>query len=390
MKVLDFGIAKAAETVQSSATQVGTPAYSAPEQLGQTWRRIAERNGRTVAAQVSPATDVWALGLVAYELFTGAPSGQFWGANTLAELPAKVFLEPVPPATARAGAQATALPKGFDTWLARCLDLDASKRWSSAGDAIRALRSAAGEAERQRSSGTAAMPAVAEPQVAEPLAQIASPSAPPPAASGRASFPPSPAQTALTTWANQRAMQIREGGDAHTYTTWMQFQFVPPIHTVVREGRLITGEADILIGEVIIQDELRRAIGEAHMLLALISSSFVRYPVAIKSKKFTGIGDGVARGLRVLDQLVSSKPKSVAVLGDQWFESRFEVKAPTPQEAHAALPPAARMLLVNSGFSGIVESLPGRLTFAQEPGRFDPASVDRALELISRLLRSLA
>jgi serine/threonine protein kinase len=139
LKVLDFGIAKLAEQAQQSSTQIGTPAYAAPEQLGPSWRAIGEGRGRKVAATVSPQTDVWALGLVVFEALTGSRSGDLWAATTLAELPLKVVLEPTPIASERAGDRAALLPPGFDAWLARCLEVDATLRFPSAGAAIGAL-----------------------------------------------------------------------------------------------------------------------------------------------------------------------------------------------------------------------------------------------------------
>jgi len=64
VKVLDFGLAKAVgiSSMSSTTTAVGgiagTPCYMAPEQL------FGERSG--------PPSDVWALGVVAYEMLTGA------------------------------------------------------------------------------------------------------------------------------------------------------------------------------------------------------------------------------------------------------------------------------------------------------------------------------
>src|SRR5262249_42107297 len=69
-KITDFGLAKilsespaAAEQTQSGAV-VGTPAYMAPEQAA------ARRE------QVGVAADVWALGVILYELLTGRPPYQ--------------------------------------------------------------------------------------------------------------------------------------------------------------------------------------------------------------------------------------------------------------------------------------------------------------------------
>jgi len=62
VKIADFGLAKALEadpsaSITLSGTTVGTPAYMAPEQ--------------GLAGQVGPATDLYAVGVIAYELLTG-------------------------------------------------------------------------------------------------------------------------------------------------------------------------------------------------------------------------------------------------------------------------------------------------------------------------------
>ena len=140
LKVLDFGIAKVLEQEAArTATQIGTPAYAAPEQMGPTLRRVAEQQGVTIASQIAPSTDVWALGLIAFELFTGLPTGHFWGVDSLAELPAKVVLEQAESATSRAGDRAPNLPAGFDAWFARCMRRNAAERWATAGLAVAEL-----------------------------------------------------------------------------------------------------------------------------------------------------------------------------------------------------------------------------------------------------------
>jgi tRNA A-37 threonylcarbamoyl transferase component Bud32 len=68
-RVADFGLAAAAQTLRGAAARVGTPAYMAPEQLA----------GR----EVSAASDVFSLGLVLFELYTGKPA---YRAKTLEDL----------------------------------------------------------------------------------------------------------------------------------------------------------------------------------------------------------------------------------------------------------------------------------------------------------------
>ncbi len=139
LKVLDFGIAKfIEETGKRSATTLGTPNYCAPEQLGPAIRARAESRGFTVAKDVSPRTDVWPLGLIAFELLTGVPAQRYWGSN-LAEYLTKAALEEREPPSQRAPAEAQRLPPGFDAWFARCTAHNADDRFATAGDAAAAL-----------------------------------------------------------------------------------------------------------------------------------------------------------------------------------------------------------------------------------------------------------
>ena len=62
LHIMDFGLAAIATQLQGAEARNGTPAYMAPEQL----------EGREVSAQ----SDIYALGLVFYEMFTGKPAHQ--------------------------------------------------------------------------------------------------------------------------------------------------------------------------------------------------------------------------------------------------------------------------------------------------------------------------
>ncbi|HEV3257437.1 MAG TPA: serine/threonine-protein kinase [Gemmataceae bacterium] len=116
-KITDFGLAKRLD-VEMGQTQsgviMGTPSYMAPEQAG----------GKTKA--VGPATDVWALGAILYELLTGRPP--FRGATPLETLQQVVTQEPQPPTVLRSG-----VPRDLEAICLRCLHKEQTARYGSAG-----------------------------------------------------------------------------------------------------------------------------------------------------------------------------------------------------------------------------------------------------------------
>lgn len=86
-RILDFGLAKARdESATETGARLGTVAYMAPEQV----------RGEAVDAQA----DLWAVGVVLYEMLTGRKP--FGGEHEVAMAHAILHDEPVPPATLRA------------------------------------------------------------------------------------------------------------------------------------------------------------------------------------------------------------------------------------------------------------------------------------------------
>ena len=100
VKLLDFGIASllGEEGDEAPAEQMLTPAYAAPEQI---------RGGA-----ITPATDVYALGAILYELLTGARAHRFtaWDEATLSQVIAEQ--PPQPPSQVSTAEVTLTLPDG--------------------------------------------------------------------------------------------------------------------------------------------------------------------------------------------------------------------------------------------------------------------------------------
>lgn len=115
-KIVDFGLAKCVgrETrLTRSDALLGTPSYMAPEQTGK------------VDWGVSPATDVYGLGAILYELLTGHPP--FLAATTIDTLQQVLGDDPVPPRRWR-----PRLAQDLETICLKCLAKRPEHRYSSA------------------------------------------------------------------------------------------------------------------------------------------------------------------------------------------------------------------------------------------------------------------
>ncbi len=123
-KISDFGLAKQidAATGQTMTGDVlGTPLYMAPEQA----------YGRRDA--IGPWTDVYALGVMLYELLTGRPP--FSGATALDTLEQVVSRDPVPPSRLQ-----VKVPRDLEVICLKCLAKEPARRYGSAADLAEDLR----------------------------------------------------------------------------------------------------------------------------------------------------------------------------------------------------------------------------------------------------------
>lgn len=117
VKLLDFGIAKAESTPKMTATGgvVGTLQYLSPEQL----------KGGTADAR----SDIWALGILLYEMVTGQVPFE---ANTIGELYEKIIRVSYMPATVLN----PLVPREVEAIVSRCLKKKAADRYQSAQELL--------------------------------------------------------------------------------------------------------------------------------------------------------------------------------------------------------------------------------------------------------------
>lgn len=139
IKLADFGLAHALDSVQGEDIDTlnavaGTVAYMAPEQIRSQWRRYG------------PATDLYALGCITWELVCGRPP--FTG-NTRFEI-ARKHLEEQPPRLA----PMFEVPEGLEAWIRRAMATESARRFERAADAAWALSKLAPPGDGPAAGGT--------------------------------------------------------------------------------------------------------------------------------------------------------------------------------------------------------------------------------------------
>jgi serine/threonine-protein kinase len=139
--VADFGIASAAgmESLTVTGTVLGTAGYLSPEQAQ--------------GDRATPASDRYALAVVAFELLTG--SRPFEAETPTAEAAAHVNA-PVPSISSRSG-----LPRELDPVLERALAKNPNRRYETCADFVAALRAAVADAAGSTRTLPVAAPATA-------------------------------------------------------------------------------------------------------------------------------------------------------------------------------------------------------------------------------------
>jgi hypothetical protein len=126
-KILDFGIAKVSGNdgqnhLTRTGTIFGTPFYMAPEQA--------------LGNPVDARTDIYAMGVIMYECFTG--SLPFQGESFMGILTQHITTPPEP-VVQRAAKSGRQLPMGLAEIIMRCMEKDPNARYSTMDDLVNAL-----------------------------------------------------------------------------------------------------------------------------------------------------------------------------------------------------------------------------------------------------------
>ena len=138
VKIMDFGIARhSQENDHSTTTIAGTPEYMAPEQIE--------------LKAMGPRTDIYALGLLLYEMVTGAQA--FTGETTIGVAVKQLHDSPKRPSEIMAS-----IPPGLEAIILKCLRKNSESRFQSVDELDAALaKPASASASATR---TVALPAI--------------------------------------------------------------------------------------------------------------------------------------------------------------------------------------------------------------------------------------
>jgi hypothetical protein len=153
VKIMDFGIARSMDAgTRLTGSLAGTPAYMAPEQV--------------LGKPVDYRTDIYSVGLVLYEMYTGSPA--FKAENSVAVALKQMSEDVVPP-----HAIEPTIPISIERTILKCLEKEPQRRYLSIAELETALAAPhasrmdfASRAAAQKASAAAPVAVVAAPAVA--------------------------------------------------------------------------------------------------------------------------------------------------------------------------------------------------------------------------------
>jgi serine/threonine protein kinase len=175
LKLMDFGIARSMEAVtRQTGAMVGTPAYMAPEQVS--------------GSPIDYRTDIYSLGLMLYEMYTGKPA--FSAENAIA-----VALKQMREEAPRPSELEPSVPMAVERAILKCLEKTPAKRFQTVAALESALRAHAEAGTNPRSM----VAPIAAPELSR-VANAAPPRSAVPVRAAMSSTPLKPGSTSTALW----------------------------------------------------------------------------------------------------------------------------------------------------------------------------------------------
>ncbi len=160
VKIMDFGIARSMDAgTRLTGSLAGTPAYMAPEQVA--------------GKPVDYRTDIYSVGLVLYEMFTGTPA--FKAENSVAVALKQMSEEVVPPHVVE-----PTIPGSIERTILKCLEKEPERRYLSIAELETALAAPLSERTVIAAPWPAAQSKAQSAAAPKPSASVARPALPPP------------------------------------------------------------------------------------------------------------------------------------------------------------------------------------------------------------------
>jgi serine/threonine protein kinase/tetratricopeptide (TPR) repeat protein len=298
--VTDFGLARAVGPEMASVTRsediVGTPAYMAPEQI---------EGGR-----ITPATDVYALGVVLFEMLTGARP--FEGETPVAALFKRLKEAPSSPRVF-----VPDLPREWETVVLRCLRREASDRFERPTEVVAALRGGVipptrreiDARRRQRQRVAAGIAAAALSLVAAWYFTRPRPGPPPPAApsSAQPSAPSAPRRSVAVLGFRNLSRKPQSEWLSTALSEMLgselgageQLRTIPGENVARMKAELALGDADSLATDTLAR--VRALLGSDYLVVG----------------SFTTLGDQIRLDLRLQDAAAGETVASVTEAGTE-------------------------------------------------------------------------
>ncbi|UQA63147.1 serine/threonine-protein kinase [Polyangium aurulentum] len=236
VKVLDFGVAKNLvaedEMVTMAGGAIGSPAYMSPEQI----RAEGELDART---------DIWSLGVVLFEMLTGARAFQGSGQQPMAQ----VMVGAIP----RVSQLAPHVDPALDEIVSRCMTRELERRIGSAEELATLLAAHVGTNADLRAEALSApeLPPPARtsaPQHTDAMAPLARPNTPAPPVSG-AWASPAPMNAAADNAGATTALPLSSKPHVGKAGTMLMVGPASPAATGPRGTALMLGDVRSMVGQ---------------------------------------------------------------------------------------------------------------------------------------------